>query len=480
MNGIVNFWQGLSRSARAGFAIGLVAIVVIVGITAFWTLRTEYRILFSGLAESDLAAMVGELDKMKVPYRVGDDGGTLMVPEAQVHKTRLALMGRELPLHGAVGFELFNNMEFGVSEFVQKVNYQRALQGELTRTILSLEEVQSARVHLALPDPGLFRRDALKAKASVTLGMKPGRALQAAQVQGIQRLVAASVPEVQAQDVTVLDQHGVPLSRSGQGDAVVADAGAAQIDMKRDAEGYLAQKATQVLDRMFGKGESVVSVDAVFTQEHTKVTTEEVLPAHGTAPGQTPTGVIVRERQTTREPAAEGAATTGASATSTETDYQTGKRTEQVVAPAGALKRLQVAVVIKRPLAESDLARVRDIVAASIGLNRERGDVITVHSMDSLQATAAAAPASAILPHEDPALQSSETAKPAAAPAHNASAVVALAVLLGVALLAAIVWHLGRRGSVKHRPVSLTDAERARLLRTIREWVAADAARGTR
>ena len=115
---------------------------------------------------------------------MGPDGNSLLVPEQAVHKTRVSLMGRELPLHGAVGFELFNNMEFGVSDFVQKINFQRALQGELTRTILAIDEVQSARVHLALTEQGLFRKDASKSKASVTVVTKPGLVLQSAQVQG--------------------------------------------------------------------------------------------------------------------------------------------------------------------------------------------------------------------------------------------------------------------------------------------------------
>ena len=467
MNSFLDFWNNLGRRRRAGFVAGLLAIAVIIAVVATLTLRVPYGVLFSNLADNDLAAMAGELDKMKVPYRVSDDNTQLLVPESQVHKTRLALMSRELPLHGAVGFELFNNVEFGTSEFVQKINYQRALQGELTRTILAIDEVQTARVHLALPEQGLFRKDTEKAKASVSIATKPGRTLSPMQVQGIQRLVAASVPDVQAQDVTVLDQHGVPLSRLA-GDGADADAGGSvQLDLKASTEKYLVQKATEVLDRSFGKGVAVVSVDAVFVQEQTRVTTEEVLPAHSSDPTQTPTGVVVKERQSSHD--AEGPAAQGAPQVSTsETEYQVGRRTEQVTSPAGALKRLDVAVVLRRRLNDVELQRVRDIVAASIGINRERGDVIAVEAVEPEAAPASGPAASDAI---DAGAKRTEPAKPQGGQRGVGNdTVIALAALVALVLVAALLWVFGRRERTETRP--LTDEERARLLRTIQNWLA--------
>jgi flagellar M-ring protein FliF len=465
MNPLFEFWNSLGRRGRVGFAAGLLAIVAIVAILAAWTLREPYGVLFSGLADNDLATMVGELDKMKVPYRVSDDNTQLLVPEAQVRKTRLALMSHELPLHGAVGFELFNNVEFGTSEFVQKINYQRALQGELTRTILAIDEVQTARVHLALPEQGLFRKDTDKAKASVSIATKPGRTLSAPQVQGIQRLVAASVPDVQAQDVTVLDQHGMPLSRLAGDGADTDAASSAQLDLKAGTEKYLAQKATDVLDRSFGKGVAVVSVDAVFVQEQTRVTTEEVLPARSVDPAQVPTGVVVKERQSSHD--ADGPATQGTPQVSTsETEYQVGHRTEQVTSPAGALKRLDVAVVVRRGLNEVELQRVRDIVSASIGINRDRGDVVAVEAIAPESAAPSGAGASEAV---DAALGSTAPKTPSSPRDLGGDTVVALAALLAVALIALLAWTVGRRRPEVPRP--LTDEDRARLLRTIQHWL---------
>ncbi len=470
MTTIKTFWQGLGGKARASLVGGVLVIGAAMSAFAYWTLRTDYGVLFTGLAEADLSTVSGELDKMKVPHEVGDDGHSVLVPKQAVHKTRVALMGRELPLRGAVGFELFNNMEFGVSEFVQKVNFQRALQGELTRTILSIDELQFARVHLALAEQSLFKKDGAKSKASVIVATKPGRTLQPAQVQGIQRLVGASVPDVQAQDVTVLDQHGVALSRAVQADGAMLDTGTAQLDLKRGMEAYLAQKAARVLDNMFGAGESVVSVDAVFSQDHSRVTTEEVLAARGSEPGQPAGGVVLRERQTVKEAgpdAAQGGA--GATVTNSETDYQTGKRTEQLVSPAGALKHLNVAVVVKPPLSDAELERVRQLVAASVGLNATRGDVMSVHSMQHMHTDAP--------PHASVATATAalEPAAKTGAPAVPQDLRTVIAVLVALLALAALV-ALGVARSARRRggtqALLLDEMQRARVLHSMQEWLA--------
>ena len=476
MNPFNEFWSGLGRSARRGLVAGVVLIVLLTLLASAWLMRESYGVLFSGLSQGDMAGMAAELDRLKVPYRVGDDGA-LLVPEAQVGKTRLALLNRDVPLHGAVGFEVFNNEEFGASDFVQKINYQRALQGELTRTILSIDEVESARVHLALPEQGLFRKEQERAKASVTVVTKPGRTLQPLQVQGIQRLVAASVPEVLAQDVTVLDQHGVPLSRQA-GDAAdgLAASGGAGLDLKSSTERYLTQKAEAVLDRSFGKGQVVVSVDAVFVEQQTRVTTEEVLPARGGSPDSVPTGVVVRERQNSRD--GEGTApAAGAQLTTSETEYQTGKRTEQVTSPAGALRRLEVAAVVRHAMSDADLERVRDIVSATIGINRERGDVVIVQAI-APQADTAPAALAVPAPTEPVAPVSRAHGAEAAGASVSMTTWIALALAAALLALAAVLWRRARRRpGAGARP--LTGAEREQLLLSLQVWLAEpDAAHG--
>jgi flagellar M-ring protein FliF len=394
----MNFWNRLANNAKVGIAGGLLLILLAAVALGLWAYRTDYQVLFSDLAPRDAATMTTELDRMKVPYQLADGGNTILVAKDDVYRTRLKLMGNDMPLHGAVGFEVFNNADFGMTEFVQKVNYQRAIQGELTRTILAIEDVQSARVHLALPEQGLFKKSTTKPKASVTLAMKPGHILAADQVAGIQRLVAASVPDIVAGDVTILDQHGIALTRLASAEGAIESA-STQLDSKRVTEDYLMRKVNQVLDKTLGAGAAVATVDVVLNLDQSKITTEEVLPARMNGNDNIPTGVVVRERQSTREGIASGptaaidptAKNTQSGATSSvENEYQVGRRVEQIVTASGALKRMTIAVVVKRPLSDSQVQKIKDVVSLAIGFNAQRGDAVVVYSSDQLETSGGA------------------------------------------------------------------------------------------
>lgn len=181
---------------------------------ALWymLLRTSYEPAFTDLKSNDAVTIVGELDRLKTPYRLADDGATILVPKEQVDGARIAVLGGDLPLKGAVGFELFNKTDMGLTEFAQKINYQRALQGELARTIMALDEVDTARVHLSLPEAGIFQQDRRPAKAAVTIATKLGGAVDATVVEGIQKLVSSAVPELQPGNVAIIDARGHLLS----------------------------------------------------------------------------------------------------------------------------------------------------------------------------------------------------------------------------------------------------------------------------
>ncbi|RZI97737.1 MAG: flagellar M-ring protein FliF, partial [Rubrivivax sp.] len=406
-------------------------------------------------------------------YSLSEDGHAILVAADNVHRTRLALMGKPLPLHGAVGFELFNNADFGVSDFVQKVNYQRALQGELTRTILAIDQVQDARVHLAVPDQTLFRKDGPKAKASVSVSLKGGQALRSDQVIGIQRLIAASVPEIKADDVTVLDQHGVVLSRAGGEESGQA---AGQLDARQSLEAHLSRKAARLLDQMFRPGDAMVAVDVVLNHEQSRVTTEEMLGVSQADRGGHPAGVITRERTMTKEPVSETTAnSTSAQVLTQETDYQAGKRVAQTVSQGGQIARLNVAVVVKRNLTEAELARVRQLVATAVGLLPARGDAVTVHSMSELGvAPAASAPTSDHASH-GLLLPVASLARPDSAAGQRASGSVAYAltaVLAGTLLIAGLLWWTQRqRQRIPPAPGALSDRERETLLATLKHWL---------
>ncbi|PHV05428.1 flagellar M-ring protein FliF [Janthinobacterium sp. BJB412] len=477
---MVETWNRLAPRARIGIVVGAALIVALAAGLGMWAYRADYQVLFSDVAPADAAAMTAELDRLKTPYQLADGGNTILVPKDMVYKVRLKLMGKELPLHGAVGFEVFNNADFGMTEFVQKVNYLRAIQGELTRTILSIEEIQAARVHLALPEQGLFKKAATKPKASVTLTMKNGKVLAPEQIVGIQRLVAASVPDIVSGDVTVLNQHGVALTRLAQADG--GETALTQLDSKRGAEEYLLKKVTQVLDRTYGAGAAVASVDVSLNLDQSKVTTEEVLPARNNDPDASATGVVVRERQTAHDAVGAVAPTGtaklgGAPGNSSEYYYQVGRRVEQVVSASGTVRRMTVAVLVKQAMSEEQQEKLKEVVGLAVGFNGQRGDAVVVYSMKALADEAPAVVVSDEAAAAVPTPAAVGAAAAAAAQPHSVALVLA-------ALAAAIVLAaLAARWLTRRRPAPgaarLDAAEREKMLEDVRRWIATPATAAT-
>jgi flagellar M-ring protein FliF len=472
----LDFWKSRTVPGKTGLVVGIVFILALTVSLGLWTYRTDYQVLFADLSPRDAASMTAELDRTKTPYQLADGGNTILVQKELVYKTRLKLMEKDLPLHGAVGFEVFNNADFGMTEFVQKVNYQRAIQGELTRTILSIEEIQAARVHLATPEQGLFKKQTSKAKASVTVTMKSGKSLTSEQVSGIQRLVAASVPDIASEDVTVLDQHGIALTRTAGAEAETAS-GSNQLDFKRSTEEYLMRKVTQILDRTLGPGQAIASVDVSLNLDQSRVTTEEVLPAKLNSHEGIPTGVVVRERQTTHESKVNTAGignVQGGSqgdVTSIESDYQVGRRVEHVVSAAGAVRRMTVAVVVKKPLGDAQVEKLKEVVALALGASSQRGDAVVVTSLDRMVSGGLQPEA------EMPTTERQGDAPPnkQAIPLGHAElaqgdvAILVLGVLFAVTAVSSI-WYLRRR----NRPVALSalsEGDRERMLMDIRHWI---------
>ncbi len=223
-----------ARSATASLRrFGLLSVpILLVLFTLYWfAFRTSYEPILSGIAPDQAAEIVKVLDSKKIDYRLADAGATILVASAQANKARLELVGSDLPVRGQIGFELFNQSDMGLTEFAQKINYQRALQGELARTIMLLDGIQSVRVHLGLPEQRLFRAERSRPKASVTLILKPGTTLTESRVTGIQRMVAGAIPEMSTDAVAVLDGTGKVISSEalaqssepGSSDAIVAD-----------------------------------------------------------------------------------------------------------------------------------------------------------------------------------------------------------------------------------------------------------------
>ncbi|MES2036401.1 MAG: flagellar basal-body MS-ring/collar protein FliF [Pseudomonadota bacterium] len=472
---IKNFWNTLSSSARIGFVGGLLAIFVITAWCAVWLLRTDYQVLFSDLKPQDSAAMVAELDRLKIPYKIGEGGNAILVDKEIVHTTRLKLMGKEIPLNGAVGFELFNSSDFGMTEFAQKINFQRALQGEITRTISSLDEVKDVRVHLALPEEALFKRSNNKPKAAITIALKPGKKLRQEQITGIQRLVAAAVPGIQIQDVTIVDRQGVALTRNNAVPGEV-ELSTGNLDLKKDTETLLAHKVNEVLEHSFGAGQAMASVDVVLNMDQVRVTTENVIAAPATA-GQTPTGIIIREKETVKESGAPADVSQPQNArggsSQRETEYQVGRKVEQVVGQPGSIQKINVVAVVRKSLNEAETEKVKALVAAAVGVVAERGDTVVVQSLHVLpgqdvkltdafaNTTEQAATAKADVAPQD--------ARQLAAELDTFKIITSLLAILAVIVLIMYLVQLSAKN--KNNAASMNSQQREQALKQIQDWM---------
>ena len=477
--GLTESWMRLGRGTRiAAIGAATLALALLMWLL-FRALQEDYGVLFSDLAPSDAAVIVERLKKDKTPYRIEDRGTRVSVPADQVHEVRLGLMSGDLPLSGGVGFEVFDKQGLGATEHSQKVSYQRALQGELARTIGALDHVKQVRVHLVLPESTLFTRDRQEASAAVTVAMEPGMSLERQQISGVQRLVAAAVPGLDPARVVVADHRGVTLS-AADSTGVGTAATEARLQVKRDIEDYLALKVARLLDSAFGPGQAIVSIDATLNFDASKTTIQDLLPATNAAAGE---GRVVRRRQVTGasggEPvwtdAADGLSSDRTPSSSLEIEYQYGKRIEEVITAPGALTRMSVGVIVPGALTEEHRARITELVRVVVGISDTRGDAISVQSLAEMTNNDIGEPSEALTPDDAVELEDSpapirSTAPLAAIPNHYL--LIACGALLGIALL------IG--GMLRSRkPQSLSNEDRQRILDEIQRTLSEDSAVAT-
>jgi flagellar M-ring protein FliF len=421
---------GLTHFAQSGAArnlvlmLGSAAVIAVMAGIWMWSQQPDYRVLFSNYSDKDGGAIVASLQQMNVPYKFAEGGGTILVPSAQVHDARLRLASQGLPKGGGVGFELMENQKLGVSQFLEQVNFQRALEGELARSIQSIGAVQDARVHLALPKASVFVRDQQQATASVLLNLHAGRSLDSQQVSAVVHLVASSVPDLSAKNITVVDQNGNLLSSP---DKAAASNGLdpSQLKYVQAVQQDVARRIESIVSPIVGKN----NVRAEATAEVDFSRTEQAAETY--KPNQTPTAAVIRSQQSsetqstngagspsgvpgalTNQPApnatapitAPAAGTPGAAGTSATAAAQTGnthkdntvnyevdKTIRYTQQPMGGLKRLSVAVVVNykrdvdkagkpvtRAMTEAEKTQITDLVKDAMGFNKERGDSVNV------------------------------------------------------------------------------------------------------
>jgi flagellar M-ring protein FliF len=387
----------------------VVAGVALVSLLAFGALitvanKTDYRPLFSNLNADDAGEIVKKLKEQKVPYRISDDGKALLVPSDKVYDLRLAMASEGLPQGGGIGFEIFDRKNFGMTEFVQKLNYQRALQGELSRTISQIAGVESARVHLALPEKTLFKESEKPATASVVLKMRSNRSLRETEVQGVVHLIASSIEGMDPDHITVLDSRGKMLSSNSPTDPASKLSGTRQ-ETQRLFEKNEEEKLQSLLDRVVGSGKSVARVSANFDFKQVEKYEERYDPE----------AAAVRSEQRTEEKGgltstASGApgvqsnqakstlpgATTGGGSKSDETlNYEVSRSTARIIEPVGSLSKVSVAILVDGkydlapgakpsakprylPRTPDEMQKIEALVKGAVGYNAERGDQVTV------------------------------------------------------------------------------------------------------
>ncbi|MEQ4692551.1 MULTISPECIES: flagellar basal-body MS-ring/collar protein FliF [Providencia] len=286
--GFASIATRLKSSPKIPLMIAGAAAIAVVVALLLWLRSPDYRVLLSNLSAKDGGDIVSQLTQMNVPYQIADNGSAILVPADKVHELRLKLAQSGLPKGGNTGFELLDKEQFGISQFSEQVNYQRALEGELSRTIESLSPVQNARVHLAIPKPTLFVREQKLPTASVTVGLLPGRMLDESQITAIVHMVSSSVSGLTAANVTIVDQTGRLLTNN---DNSQQSANSAQIKMTKEMESHLKQRIEDILSPLVGRANVHAQVTAQMDFSKVEQTSEEYKP------NQTPESAAIRSRQ---------------------------------------------------------------------------------------------------------------------------------------------------------------------------------------
>jgi flagellar M-ring protein FliF len=405
-----------AQRIRLGLGIGLIVLMIILGLTL--TNRTEYRTLYNGLNDKDGGAIVAQLGQMNVPYKHSESGGSIMVPADKVHDVRLRLASVGLPKGSVSGFELMENNRFGMTQFQERLTFQRGLEGELTRSIQSISSVESARVHLALPNQNGFFREQQKPSASVLVTLHAGRMLDRAQLAGIVHLVASSVPEMSPTAVSVLDDTGKLLSGMPDGGNGVD---AQQLQYVSLIEQQYTRRITDILEPVVGRNNVRAQVTAEVDFSQTEQTSEQHRPnlsadasavrsqqvvetTVGPQPGQpsgVPGAVSNQPPQTANAPIngqvqplqASGGQQGGPTNSKREsiTNYEVDKTVRVVRGGAGNIKRLSAAVVVNhqaatdekgnpttKALSAEQIAQMTALVRETIGYSQERGDSVNI------------------------------------------------------------------------------------------------------
>ena len=418
---------------KIGYLITLAALIAVLGGMWMWSKAPDYRVLYASLSDRDGGAVVAALSQMNIPYRFSDVGGAIMVPAHKLHEVRMKLAAQDLPRANGDGFRAMDNQKFGTSQFVEQINYQRALEAELARSIQTLANVQSARVHLAINRPSVFVRDAQKPSASVVLQLGSGRTLDPGQVSAIINLVSNSVPDLPARNVSVVDQSGSLLSSPGLHGSGL-DPG--QLKYKRELETDFVKNIEKIISPFVGDGNVRAQVTAEMdfskiervdkkydpnaNQDNAAMrstsTSESVQggaaagsvggvpgavsnqpPQSASAPVTASAGAQPNQTQNTQTPGTSSAINQRKDAT---VNYEVGEAISHTVQQVGTVKRLSLAVVVNhrsitgedgtvtaKPLSNEEKNQITELIKNVVGFDQKRGDTLNLVNVPFTQPT---------------------------------------------------------------------------------------------
>lgn len=376
-------FAGLPFKSKITIGMMFTAVVAALILVLVWLNQPDYVVLYSGLSPEEAGRVVEYVQEQGVKYKYDNDGTTLLVPRNKVYDMRLQLANEGIPNDGVVGYEIFDNNNFGMTEYVQQVNYKRALEGELQRTIQQMDEVQAARVHLVLPKEALFKEDQAEPTAAVILKLKGHTHLDKSQIEGVQYLVANSVEKLDAQSVSIVDASGKLLTDDARR-STNAGQTSSQYSAQKKLEDYLTEKAQSMLDGVLGYGKSIVRVTTDLNFKQVASTQEMYDPA----------SQVIRSEERTQS-SQMAVDTSSQQQEHLITNYEMNKTVQTVTGEVGNIKKLHVAVLIDgtykgsekadeavyQPRTVQEMQQLDRIVKVAVGFNASRGDQVEISNV---------------------------------------------------------------------------------------------------
>lgn len=395
-----NFFRPLSGAQKVLFVLFSVAILSLTSLLFYWALQPSYTVLFGSLSPDSAQSIVEELESMGVSYELRDNGQSILVPRDRVYNLRLQFASEGATGSDYKGYELFDQNTLGMTDFMQRINKKRALEGELARTITNLSQVESSRIHIVMPERSPFQESTVDPSASVILNLKKGKALGNDQIQGIGDLIAGSVEGLATENVVILDQEGNRISEN----VLVSDeaiAGSAHMRVRQNMESYLTNKGQTMLDRVLGPGNSIIRVSTEHNFDKVRRESEIIDPDSRI--------VISEEKRTdtnsnqTQEPTYQIQGEQQAITTNQQQDestvqvrnYEVNNTRETLEKTVGEVTHISASILLNHktetttnengeevtstePYTQEEVQEIKDVMASALGIQADRGDVLTV------------------------------------------------------------------------------------------------------